>query len=336
MSTQERIAISLSDSAVRSGIGRWGYECELEACARGHRIRVRSWNSLTKRVSVRPLTWRTAMDSILDTPEAWVGGMLERDLHSISVTGLPGWQADVLRMAICLPDGPAAREMYFLTRLSDQALLILANHGAGGARLRPSMLHPRTLALIRQLSMLFMHYGQEGLIDSCITDRKGRYALGTAKWLAVVQGAIVGHPGPGPTAQQVRRIKHSHALWRISLGPRPNGRSARLLLFRKWVDLSMASCLGDGHRSIDLMEFEPWLSVAEWIAGSFNETSELPTAALGDPELAASLVRFRDATSDFLAFAESLVPGVAFPGPRARVKAAAVRVASLRRRLLGI
>lgn len=101
---------------------QWEYDVRIERTVSGHRVIARDIDTgrlRTVRRSRKALTWRTALVDLLEVEETWLWGDF---LSDVEVSGVSGWQADMLRLAACRLEGSPSREVRLLMKLSDRAI----------------------------------------------------------------------------------------------------------------------------------------------------------------------------------------------------------------------
>lgn len=310
----DMITISIHDSTARSGVGAWDHVVVFEPVSNGHRVRIREFTGRfqTIRRSKHPCTWRSALAALLRLPDSWLHGMEPRDLSSISIQGATGWPSDMLRMALCQPDGPLVREVHALARLSDDALDALSTLLSRHDCCKGLLFSEKAIERIREISGLFEEYGRIDLIDAHLRDARGDSSGCSTRWIDTLRLACMQQPHAGPTMRAVRSIRTAESLWYLSLGSRPRRAEVRAELFRKWVELALPLVLEDREQTLRL---NPHLAVAEWLSRSFPVPGELTAAARTDPAILSSITAFQDLTNRWLDDLKSAGPGVLSPGP---------------------
>ncbi len=327
------IRISVSDSTARSGVGVWNHVVVFEPLPNGHRVRICEFTGRfrTIRRSKHPCTWRSALQTLLQLPAAWLHNMEPRDLNCIAIDGVPDWASDMLRMALCQPDGPLVREVHALARLSDDALdalsTLLSHHGF----CKGLLVSGKAIERIREISGLFEEYGRIDLIEAHLRDARGDPSGCSMRWIDTLRLACMQQPHAGPTMRVVRSIRTAEGLWYLSLGSRPRKAEVRAELFRKWVELALPLVLEDREQTLRL---NPHLAVAEWLSRSFPVPGELTAAARTDRAILSSVTAFQNLTNRWLDDLKSTRPGVLFPGPRMRLRRCADQLSAISARLL--
>lgn len=327
------IRIALSDSSARSGVGVWNHVVVFEPLPNGHRVRIREFTGRfqTIRRSRHPCTWRSALQTLLKLPDAWLDSMEPRDLNSIAIDGVPDWASDMLRMAVCQPDGPLVREVHALARLSDDALHALSTLLSRDGNCKGLLVSGKAIERIREISGLFEEYGRIDLIDAHLRDARGDSSGWSTRWIDTLRLACMQQPYAGPTMRVVRSIRTAESLWYLSLGSRPRRAEVRAELFRKWVELALPLVLEDREQ---ILRLNPHLAVAEWLSRSFPVPGELTTAARTDQAMLSSVTAFQDLTNRWLDDLKLAGPGVLSPGPRMRLRRCADQLISISARLL--
>ena len=262
----------------------------LEATATGHHVLVKNPDSgrlRTVRRSRKPLTWRAALADVLELEETWLRGDLRAALE---VSGVSGWQADVLRLAVCRIEDSPPLEAELLVQLSDEAIERVAERWG-------SLIAEPALAVLRGLVEVQAETGavsviQDRLLRSTPADGKTPDA-----WLEGVRQRCQANPGPGPSLAAARALRDAPSFLALAEGPPPRNPAVRALLFQKWVELVLPVTF---ERTSWKLGDQPELVAAEWVVGACAKPGEIARAAESDPTLSSAVERFKSAADAFI------------------------------------
>lgn len=269
---------------------QWEYEVRIETTVSGHHVLARDIDTgrlRTVRRSRKALTWRTALVDLLEVEETWLLGDF---LSDVGVSGVSGWQADMLRLAACRLDGSPSQEVQLLIKLSDLAIERFAERWG-------SLVTEPALNVARDLVQIHAETDATSVIEDYVLHSTPIDAKSTDAWLERLREACECNPGPGPSMAAVRSLRDVESLLDLADGPPPRSTAVRALLFRRWVELVLPIAFA---RTGWTLGDQPELVAAEWIVAACSKPGELAQAAESDPALKSALEKFRSAVDAFV------------------------------------
>lgn len=281
------IVLSLAHSPA-PGV-QWEYEVRFEATATGHRVSVKDPNNgrlRTLRRSRKALTWRAALADLVALEETWLRGDLRAALE---VSGVSGWQADVLRLAACRIEDSPPLEAELLVQLSDEAIERFAERWG-------SFIVEPALAVVRSLVEMHAETGAVSVIQDHLLRSTPSDGTAPDAWLESVRQRCEANPGPGPSLAAARALRDAPAFLALAEGPPPRNPAVRALLFQKWVELVLPVTF---ERTSWKLGDQPELIAAEWVVSECAKPGELMDAAASNPGLRLAVDRFRAAVEAF-------------------------------------
>ncbi len=304
---------------------QWEYEVRIEATATGHRVVVRnpySGRMRTVRRSRKALTWRAALNDLLKVKETWLHGDLRT---SLDVTGVHGWQADMLRLAACRVEDSPPLEAELLVQLSDEVIERVAERW-GKLTAEPA------LAVLNELVEVHAESGALSVIEDLVMRSSPDDGRAPGAWLTRVRQACRDNPGLGPSLATARSLQDAAALLTLAEGPPPRNAAVRALLFQRWVELVLTSPFhvrGLGN--------QPELIAAEWIVDSCAKPGEIARAAESDPALKSAVERFKREADAFVQRVAAIPEARSYAAGIGRMleRGAAAKFAAIRHRVLG-
>lgn len=269
---------------------QWEYEVRFEATATGHHVLAKHPDSgrlRTVRRSRKALTWRAALADVVELEETWLRGDLRAALE---VSGISGWQADVLRLAVCRIEDSPPLEAELLVQLSDEAIERVAERWG-------SLIAEPALAVVRSLVEVHAETGAVSVIQDHLLRSTPSDGTAPDAWLEGVRQRCQANPGPGPSLAAARALRDAPSFLALAEGPPPRNPAVRALLFQKWVELVLPVTF---ERTSWKLGDQPELVAAEWVLAACPKAGELAQAAESDIALKSALERFRSAVDAFV------------------------------------
>lgn len=306
---------------------QWEYEVRFEATATGHRVLVKNPESgrlRTVRRSRKALTWRAALTDLLELEETWLRGDLRAPLE---VSGVSGWQADMLRLAVCRIEDSPPLEAELLVQLSDEAIERVAERWG-------SLIAEPTLAVLRGLVEVYAETGAVSAIQDHLLHYSPADGMASDVWLESVRQHCQDNPGPGPSLSAARSLRDPQSFLALAEGPPPRNPAVRALLFQKWVELVLPVTF---RRTSWKLGDQPELLAAEWVVSACARPGELLNSAASDPVLRSAVEQFRSAVDAFMQEVASQPEGTSYAagiGLQLQRKAAK-KAGEIRHRVIG-
>ena len=314
---------------------QWEYDVLIESLKEGHRVIAQSWETGRSRIvrrSRKTLSWRVAVKDVLELEDTW---LWIDDLHAVSVWGLPEWQADIVRLAVCKVDANHASEPAFLIQFSDSALIIIE---ARWGRL----IDTPALEVIRGLEETFLRGGNLDVIEKMLLTCSDEQAKDVESWLETVTEACAAcktrratHPFRTRfSAAKIEAITSSHDLLKIMKGPQPSSHTLKWLIFQQWHRLLLHKTF---ERNNFGTSFESFYDAADWIVHAWHSPGDLARDAEAHPELRAVAAQVRAFLDDFIRYVRTMPPATTWNAGFGRFLAgrAAARAESIRRHAFG-
>lgn len=321
----DSISLSLSYS---SGPGmQWDYAVRIEATQSGHRVVAIdpiSGQMRTVRRSRKALTWRIALVDLFEIEETWLRGDLRNE---VDIGGVAGWQADMLRLAVCRIEDDRSHEAELLSKLSDRAIERFAKCWG------PLVAKP-ALAMASSLAEVYADTGTIAVIEDHVLRTARADVAAPEAWLDRVRAACEESPGPGPSMAAARSVQDAESFLALAAGPPPRSSAVRALLFLKWAELVLPTTF---DRSCGRLGDQPELVAVEWVISACAKPGEIAAAAESDPALKAAVARFCAAVDEFVQSVSEMPKATSYAGGISwlvKRKAAATAV-KVRNRVLG-
>jgi hypothetical protein len=249
-----------------------------------------------------PLTWRRIAADLRTVEDIGLAGDL---LSDIGITGVEPWQADVLKLAWCVDQGPADSQLEFLLDLPDQAIELL-HRRSGNLTDDPVLSALTTLAdgldilpsppeLVTEAIAARMDWRSDPADDVHPDDELDAWARAVCEWLCHHQPA-------GPSLDQVAACNTPADLLALSnTAPRPDHPDVACAVLARWLDLVVRA--PDREASRDVYGFSS--SFFLWVVGRLPDGAVMDGLARREPRERLAVAAVVDIASHELARANT-------------------------------